>query len=199
VRSTVGPAAWASGLLSATWYTGWNSPPEWGTGLRGVGKRLGDHQATAGISNGLEAGLGALWGEDPRYPRSADRRVRSRVASIFKDLFYAPYADGRRRFAYARLAAAFGNNAIDDLWLPPSSRDWGSTIRRTGYAYLAHLAVDAFEEFWPDLRVWLGRKLDRKPPAVNDPARESRLNSQKTRDLSTERTVAVLDRSVTVW
>jgi hypothetical protein len=198
VRSTVGPAGLASGFLSSGWFTYWNSPREWGRGLSGYGKRLADYRVTAGISNGIEAGLGALWGEDPRYPRSADRHARARVRSVFKDLFHAPYADGRRRFAYARLVAAVGNNAIDNLWLPPSGRDWKSTLRRVGYAYFAHFAVDVFEEFGPDVRKWLGRRLSPEKPAT-DAAPIPIQNSQETRDLSARRAIGVLDRSVTVW
>jgi hypothetical protein len=195
VGSTVGPTAWASGLLATTWYSAWRSPKEW-KGFSGSGKRLLDHQASAAVSNVMEAGLGAFWGEDPRYPRSVDRHVAARVRNVLNDTLTAPYRDGRRRFAWARLIAAVGNNAVEDSWLPPSSRTWQSTLRRAGYAYLAHMAVDAFDEFWPDLWKWLRRKTARRPPVSGS---VSAPNTNETREFEARRASAILDRFVTVW
>src|SRR5262249_14678981 len=54
------------GPLSAGWSTAFNTPEEWGQSWEGFGKRYLAREADVAISNTLEAGTGALWGEDPR-------------------------------------------------------------------------------------------------------------------------------------
>ena len=65
---TVGPRSlFIVGPLAAGWETAWNVPKEWGRSWSGAGKRYLAREADVAISNTMEAGLGALWGEDPRY------------------------------------------------------------------------------------------------------------------------------------
>ena len=69
--STLGPESLAAGLLTTALATGRDTPPEYGTHWGGFGKRYG--MRLTGVSTGsvIEAGLGSLWGEDPRYFRAA--------------------------------------------------------------------------------------------------------------------------------
>ena len=67
VGGTFGATSIATGVFIASWNTAWNTPSEWGAIWSGFGKRFGSREAQMTISNGIEAGLGAAWGEDPRY------------------------------------------------------------------------------------------------------------------------------------
>src|SRR4051794_33160024 len=65
--STVGAPSLIGGLFSAGFGTGINSPNEYGPHWDGFGKRYGMRLTGIATSNLMEAGLGAAWGEDPRY------------------------------------------------------------------------------------------------------------------------------------
>src|ERR1051326_7531802 len=70
VQGTVSLPVVAYNALDAAWSTHTNRPEEWGRGLAGFGHRFADESASTTIEDAIEAGAGALWGEDPRYRRS---------------------------------------------------------------------------------------------------------------------------------
>jgi hypothetical protein len=165
LTSTFGPRAEAGGLLSTTWFTSFDQPHEWGYGAGGFVRRLGSRQVSVGIANAIEASAGSLWGEDPRYARS-DSDIRERVRNTFRYVLMTRTREGHLRFGYARLLAVVGGNTISHAWLPPSGRTAGATLERVGYAYLGRLAVNAFLEFWPDIRHYVfKRSLEHPAPA----------------------------------
>src|SRR5690242_17180089 len=82
VKGTIGMESLAAGLFSAGISTAQNHPEEYGPGWEGFGKRYGMRLTGIATGNLMEAGLGSLWGEDPRYFRSPDRRFRARVSNI---------------------------------------------------------------------------------------------------------------------
>ena len=69
VKTTVGPEGIAGEVVGAGWGTLFNRPKAYGTHWQGFGDRLGMSVAGNSMSNTMEAGLGAIWGEDPRYFR----------------------------------------------------------------------------------------------------------------------------------
>src|SRR6185295_8203376 len=88
VVSTIGPPNLAGGLVSSGWGTLFNRPPEYGPHWEGFGKRYGMRLTGGATSNVMEAGLGALWGEDPRFHRigsaeSPGRRLKNAVKRAF--------------------------------------------------------------------------------------------------------------------
>jgi hypothetical protein len=67
--STLDPPALVGGVFSAGWGTLLNVPNEYGPRWEGFGKRYGMRLTGLSVSNAMEAGFGALWGEAPRYVR----------------------------------------------------------------------------------------------------------------------------------
>src|SRR6476620_8629384 len=67
---TFGPESLAVGTLSAGIGTARNNPYEYGPHWEGFAKRYGMRFTGIAASNTIEAGLGAIWGEDPRYIRN---------------------------------------------------------------------------------------------------------------------------------
>jgi len=118
----------------------------------GFGKRYGLRMSTTGTSNVMEAGLGYLRGEDPRYRRAAGEPFRGRVVHIIKGTFYTTNADGAERLAYARFGAYAGSNFLSNTWRPDSRTGPGNTCVRIGFSFLNKMASNAFEEFWPDVK-----------------------------------------------
>src|SRR5579863_10504312 len=101
IMSTVNLESFGAGLLSSGWGTYRDHPSEYGTGAKGFGKRFALRLSGVAVSNTMEAGLGAVWGEDPRYPRLGGESFRSRMGNVAKMTFYAKNRDGRAVPAYA--------------------------------------------------------------------------------------------------
>ena len=139
------------GPLATVWQTGFNSPEEWGRGGSGIAKRYAQREADVAISNTIEAGLGALWGEDPRYIRSGRKGVWPRARYAIKTVFLAQRRDGTLKPAWGRYAGNVVNNLIENTWLPPSVTTPRQTAWRSGLGLVGRLGGNAWEEFWPDV------------------------------------------------
>ena len=147
------------GPLATVWQTGFNTPEEWGRGLSGIAKRYAQREADVAISNTIEAGLGAIWGEDPRYIRSGRKGIWPRARYAMKTVFLAQGRDGMLRPAWGRYAGNTLNNVIENAWLPPSMTTPGQTALRSGMGFLGRLGGNAWEEFFPDvIRYFKNRK-----------------------------------------
>lgn len=152
VGSTVGPQSLAAGVFSAGWSTAFNNPEEYGPHWDGFAKRYGMRLTGIATTNGIEAGLGAAWGEDPRYTRAGDGGVWSRVGHAAKMTVLANRADGSTAPAYARYAGVAGGNFLSNTWRVDSDSSAGSALKRTGFGFAGRMVSNLFKEFWPDLR-----------------------------------------------
>jgi hypothetical protein len=150
--ATVGPPALAGGAITSAWATAFNAPPEYGPHWSGWGKRQALRLSGAAPSNLLEAELGALWGEDPRYRRAAAGGASHRMWHAVRAAFLAYGPDGEPRPAYARYAAIPASNILSNTWRPDSQRTAGNTAGRIGLGFLSRIAANTFAEFWPDIR-----------------------------------------------
>ena len=154
----LGPRSLAVGALASTWQTSWRIPDEWSRSAFGFRERYLAREADVAISNTIEAGLGALWGEDPRYIRAPRGSARSRAAHALKTVVLAPRADGQLKLAWGRFAGNVFNNVIENAWLPPSMTTPGQTALRSANGMLGRLVGNLWEEFWPDIRTRLGHR-----------------------------------------
>jgi hypothetical protein len=162
-RKTFGIYNFAGALPGAAWNTGLDRPHEAGPHWEGFGERYGVSVATNGLSNGLEAGLGGLWGEDPRYFRAGpELPMKSRLSHIVKWTVLAPGRDGELHPAYARLAAFTGGSFISDAWREPSDATAAAGATRIGLAFLGRMGSNAFDEFWPDAKRKLFHRGERR-------------------------------------
>jgi hypothetical protein len=152
VDGTVGVRSLSIGVFAAGWQTGFNTPPEWQRSWRGFGKRYAQREVDVALSNSIEAGAGALWGEDPRYIPSGRRGIWPRVRYALQATVLAQRRDGRLRPAWGRYAGNIANNLIENAWLPPSQTTAPQTAWRSGLGLLGRLGGNAWEEFWPDVR-----------------------------------------------
>ena len=159
VDGAVGPRSlFIVGPLDAGLQTALNLPSEWQRSWNGAARRYGEREADVAISNTIEAGLGAVWGEDPRYIPSGRRGIGPRVRYAIKTAFLAQRRDGRLAPAWGRYAGNVVNNLIENNWLPPSATTPGQTINRSVLGLLSRVGGNAWEEFWPDVHRRLKRK-----------------------------------------
>ena len=152
VKGTLGPESLAAGLFSAGWGTLFNQPKTYGPHWEGFGDRYGMRLSGLAVSNTLEAGLGAVWGEDPRYTRDAGAPFKNRIGHAVKMTFFAENRDGGVMPAYARLIAIPGSNFISNSWRAPGDDSADRAAIRTGLGFLGRLGSNTFEEFWPDIQ-----------------------------------------------
>jgi hypothetical protein len=150
--NSLGPASLTGGLFSAGFGTLVNRPREYGPHWEGFGDRYGMRLTGVVTSNTMEASLGALWGEDPRYPRDSGQSFSNRIGHVVKWTFVARDRNGGTMPAYARYVATAGNNFLSNTWRESSEADPQHALERTALGFLARLSGNAFKEFWPDVK-----------------------------------------------
>jgi hypothetical protein len=150
--------------IDSAWSTRWNWPEEWGRGVKGFGRRFADETASGAISDAIEAGVGTLWGEDPRYQRAPPGTTWRRVRHALLATVVAPRRDGHLAPAWGRFGAIAGATQIQNTWLPRSARTPSSTAWRVADDFIWRGASNVWDEFWPDVRKRLSPALRRVAP-----------------------------------
>jgi hypothetical protein len=148
IKSTIGSGA----LFSAAFGTLVDNPKAYGTHWEGFGERYGIRLTGLAVSNTMEAGLGVIWGEDPRYTRDAGAPFKNRIGHAIKMTYMAQNRDGSLMPAYARFIAIPGSNFLSNTWRTDSDATVDHAAIRTGFRFLGRLGTNTFQEFWPDVR-----------------------------------------------
>ena len=151
VLATVGPKNLAAGVVVSGIQTWGNDPQQYGPHWDGFAKRYGSRLVTGGAINALEAGVGALWGEDPRYFRAAGQPFKTRVGHIFKMAFVARDRAGELHPAYARFIAVPSGLIVSNTWRPDSPITAGHVSWQIGMSFLNRIVRNTFSEFVPDI------------------------------------------------
>jgi hypothetical protein len=156
--ATAGPASTMGGLISSGYGVLTHQPAEYPPNTKGFGQRFGMRLTGVATGNAINASLGAIWGEDPRYARHGGPEFGARVQRIVGHTFVTRYRDGETGFAWARLAGNVGNNSLSNLWRVQSEVGVRPTVERISFGFLGQMAGNAFVEFWPDMRKKIGRR-----------------------------------------
>lgn len=131
LQQTLGPASIAGGVFSAGLTTWQARPVEYDTQWKGFSQRFGIRLSGVATQNAMEAGLGAIWREDPRYRRAASGGFRARLGSALKQTLLVQRPDGSHQPAYARYAAIGGANLLSNAWRPNSQATLSAALSRT--------------------------------------------------------------------
>ncbi|KAA6458284.1 hypothetical protein DYQ86_20420 [Acidobacteria bacterium AB60] len=151
LRSTAGPGSLTGGLFAAGLGTAIDSPGEYGPQWEGFGKRYGMRLTGVATGNAMEAGLGVLLREDPRYFAATGKPFGAQVRNVVDLTFRAYHTDGERHLAVARYAATAGNNLLSNTWRAGSEADWQHAVLRTAEGFGARALANTFAEFAPEL------------------------------------------------
>jgi hypothetical protein len=145
-------------VIASAWQTAWNTPDEWHQTWSGAGRRYLAREADVAISDTMEAGFGAIWGEEPRYIRAAPGTpVRARFTYALETVLLTQRRDGHLAPAWGRYIGNVFNNIVENTYLPPSVTTARETAVRSGNGMLGRLAGNLFAEFWPDVKRRLRR------------------------------------------
>jgi hypothetical protein len=151
LTNTLGPRHLAGGAITSAFGTAVDRPKEYGPGWGGFGDRFGMRLTGASTGNAMEAGIGALWGEDPRYFRVPEKPFKARVRNVIRLTFVARRRDASFAPAYARFIGVTGNNFLSNTWRADSEANNHDAALRTLEGIAGRMAGNAFEEFWPDV------------------------------------------------
>lgn len=147
IENTVGPASLAGGGVSAGWGTMFNMLASTAPTGQGFGDRCGMRLTGIATSNVMEAGLGSIWGEDPRYIRAPGETFGRRLGHAVKMAFLAHLMP-----AYARCAAITGNNYLSNTWRADSEATFSRASVRVGLGFVGRIGGNIWSEVWPDVK-----------------------------------------------
>jgi hypothetical protein len=151
VSNTVGPANFSAGVITSALATKANSPPEYGPHWDGFAKRIALRTSARATSSLIEASIGSLWGEDPRYRRAPGQTVKTRLDNVLRSIVLARNREGHRMPAYARYIAIPSSTFITNAWRPDSETRLRDAVDRMTFNLISRLIGNAFAEFGPDL------------------------------------------------
>jgi hypothetical protein len=149
--NTMAPSNLAGGILLSAFGTAPNRPKEYGPHWGGFGDRYGMGMTGSLTGKAIEASVGLILREDPRYFRVRDRSMKARVGNVVR-LAFAARSGGRFGPAYARYMVIFGSNFLSNTWRVRSEANSRDALLRTSEGFAGRMAANAFEEFWPDLK-----------------------------------------------
>ena len=149
---TVGPKSLIAGVFTSAYGTAINKPREYGPGWSGFAERYGMRLTGIATSNLMEASLGTLRQEDPRYFRMPDQPFGARLRNVIRLTFYAREPNGDYGPAFARFIAIPASNFLSNTWRANSEADTEHALIRTAYGFGGRMASNAFSEFWPDVK-----------------------------------------------
>jgi hypothetical protein len=127
--------------------TYFNTPKEYKPHWQGFGERTGMIAANYGVKSTMEAGLGSIWGEDPRYFKTTGLSVRNRMAYVIKMTFMARNQAGGTMPAYSRYIAFPASSFLSNAWQPTSESTATDAAVRVGLGFLSRMGENAWKEF----------------------------------------------------
>jgi hypothetical protein len=169
-NAALGPSSLFTGAVSAGIDTLRNDPHEYGPHWSGFGERYGFRLVNRAVSSGIEASMGSLWGEDPRYHRVPEKPTRARMGNVFRMTFVSHDRTGNEMPAYARFIAVPSSSFLSNTWIPDSHNSTGDALNRIGVTFATHMLSNTFIEFWPDIRRHLHRQKTTPDPVSYTPA-----------------------------
>jgi hypothetical protein len=153
ITNTIGPPHLAEGVFSSAIGTAMDRPKEYGAHWDGFADRYGMRMTGIAPGNVMEAGLGYMIGEDPRYFSARGLPFKQRFVNVFRLTFLAQHDDGSVGLAYARYSAILGNNLLSNCWRASSEANLQDALIRTAGGFASRAAANAFEEFWPSIKL----------------------------------------------
>jgi hypothetical protein len=129
-----------------------DAPHEWGQGVPGFATRFGSGFGGQLSRQTMAFGLETALHEDPRYFPSKEKGFRARIRNVALQTLTTRKDSGKERFAYSRIASAFGTGQLVNAWQPASSRGVGIGITRGFITLGTDAGYNFLQEFFPFLR-----------------------------------------------
>lgn len=118
LKSLIEPEALIRPPQGAAWDQAVDTPPQWGQGGLGYGRRLASGFATELIGRTIKFGVAAADHEDPRFYHSQLHGFRARARFAVVHTFVSSTDGGGQVLALSRLAGVYGAAFISNAWYP---------------------------------------------------------------------------------
>jgi hypothetical protein len=128
-----------------------DSPPEWGQGGEGFGRRFASSYAQHFTTDALRFAASSLLREDNRYVPSPPAGIKARIAYALKSTFQARHDDGSVHFSFSRVGSMAGSSLISRTWQPASSGKLSSAGINFGASLGSAMGFQVAHEFLPFL------------------------------------------------
>jgi hypothetical protein len=126
-----------------------NSPPEWGQGVSGFGKRFGSDFGIAAIGTSTRYGLAEAFREDTLYYRCECSGPLPRLRhAVISTLIGRHGEDGHRVFSFSALAAPYAGSMIAVYAWYPDRFGAKDAFRMGNYTLLANFGGNIALEFF---------------------------------------------------
>ena len=129
-----------------------DSPPEWGQGMAGYGRRYGSKTGTRAAQNAIGFVTAAALHQDPRYFRSAETGFLRRTQYAVKATFVTRNDSGQNQIAIWKIVGNYGGQAVSNIWKPDRYHDVPDTLFQGSLSMGYDAASNLLQEFWPDIR-----------------------------------------------
>lgn len=139
-----------------------NDPPQWGSDIDGLKRRLGDRFARFTIRDTIEAGWAGAIGHEVRYIPCQCSGGGRRVWHAFAGGFRTWNREGQWRPHYSRIGSTFGAEYIRYSWQPPERRDASDIPHGVGIQLAVGVSGRLLREFSPEINGFF-RKAFRRP------------------------------------
>lgn len=153
-ETTIAPPAFVGPVLGAAvtqWVT--DSPPEWGQGFAGYGRRVLGGFSRQALANTVGLGVMLVDSEDPRHYPTGRHGVWKRGLYAAREAVISRNArTGRLMPAYSRIAGDYAAGFVSNAWYPARSSNLSSAMYRGSTALASDILWQEFKEFWPDVR-----------------------------------------------
>lgn len=148
------------GASSAAGIAQWRgTPPEWGAGLSGYGRRDAAAYGGGVIRHTVEFGIGALLHEDPRFEPSARDGFLPRAADALHNTVFVRNDAGNHQFALSRIAASLATGFAVNSWEPRRLHSTHHALMLSLAGLASYGTGDMMREFTPDIKRYLLHKL----------------------------------------
>jgi hypothetical protein len=127
-----------------------DSPPEWGQGAEGYGKRVAHRLAFGAVRNGIAYAASAVFEEDTRYFASGKTTAQGRIAYALLSPVTARRGE-KRTVSVAGVGGIVGAALISRAWSPESWRSASDVGACIGLTYAGTAGFNVFREFVPTL------------------------------------------------
>lgn len=150
VMNAFGPEPIVGSALVAAFNQVENTPPEWGQGAAGYGKRFGSNLGIAAVSTTTRYGLAEAFRQDTLYYRCECRGLAQRMDHALLSTLYARRGnDGHRIFSIPSLVAPYAGTMTAVYGWYPNRFGAVDGFRMGNYNLLSMAAENIAMEFFP--------------------------------------------------
>jgi hypothetical protein len=127
-----------------------NSPPEWGQGAAGYGRRYANYYAYQTTSQYMQMIGEDILHEDNYYYGSGYHGFWRRTKYAVKSSWLARGADGTQHFSISQIGSTAGAAFVSRLWQPGPRDIAADGAKSFGLALASNAGVNVLREFLPD-------------------------------------------------